>query len=193
MLVFLECFVHRNRREFSHDSTVENLQKLFASRVYELDTETKTDVIGMNNGSVAVHDELCAFSVWYIVCKTLEADLIVAAEQAIEVDDAARQFVAQIVILAKISPARCVDLSDVESQLLSFLKKKSVALRQLKFLLVAVDNPIGFHPFYNIVVTTAKNYSLVVPSRELVDTHRHRFRDSTVDDRSPLVDADDAV
>ena len=96
-------------------------------------------------------------------------------------------------ILAKISPARCVDLSDVESQLLSFVKKKSVALRQLKFLLVAVDNPVSSHPFDDVVVTATDNDALIVSSRELVDTYRHRFRNCTVDDRSPLVDADDVV
>lgn len=125
----------------------------------------------MNDSSVAVHDKLCAFSVWCIVCEALKADLIVAAEQTIVVDDAAWQSVAQIMILAKISPARCVDLSDVELQFLSFLKKKSVALRQLKFLLVAVDNPVWSQPFNNIVVTAAQNDALVVSSRELVDTH----------------------
>jgi len=58
-----------------------------------------------------------------VVGETLKTDLISVVEKSVGVNTSTGKFVAQIMILAKISPCFSSDFFDVESELFTFAKK----------------------------------------------------------------------
>ena len=116
-------------------------------------SKPKPAIIRMNYDSIAMIYPLSSFFVRNIISKTNESDLFTVVIKSVVIDLAEGQFRAQIMIFAEISPSASVAFSHLENELVSWLKKKIVALRQEKLLLVAIYQPIRMHPFYNVIMT----------------------------------------
>src|SRR6185437_13562307 len=115
--------------------------------VDEFYAQPKTLVIWMDHRPVEMEDDGLPLYPRGIVAETLKADLLIALEKPIEINLPAREFLAQIMILAEVFPGLASDGSNGKDKLLPSCKKKILVLAEVEFLFVAVDQPVGNQPF----------------------------------------------